>query len=261
MKIPIYHFFIVIYIILSENGALALLNYGLYTCKNVTESCYRLNELLAPCFYKIDFNEVFILESAGLDTLPFPKCMCNQDSYISLVSCCISCDIPVDNSLKFESDCRIYNHPVNIDEGKVPDIPNPSNLPDSPTTSSNTSKNTKSNLNLGMIAGLIISVIIVIGAIIVIIKYKKDKRHPPPLTSQPSMVFNPNIQHYTPPSQPPIVFNTPPPPPPRTSQPPTTQNSNQGQEFIPDYNSQQSFENRSNVPNPGITSDELSTYF
>ncbi|RIA94036.1 hypothetical protein C1645_735063 [Glomus cerebriforme] len=218
-----YFFFIVIYIILFENGVLAL--YNDYTCKNVTESCYHLNELLSPCFYKIDFNEVFILESAGLDILPFPRCLCNKDAYTSLVSCSISCEVPFDNSTKFESDCRNKNFTVDIDEGKAPNIPTPTNLPDSPTPSLNTSKNTKSNLNFGMITGLIISVIIVIGAIIVIIKYKKDKRHPPP-------------------------------PPPPTPKPPTTQNSTQGQEFIAD-NSQQSFENRRYPTNPGATSDEL----
>ncbi|CAG8497781.1 14610_t:CDS:2 [Funneliformis mosseae] len=53
----------------------------------------------------------------GLDMWTFPSCMCSQVFYNSLVSCGNACNIPVDEPVKYESDCEIGNHPVNINGG------------------------------------------------------------------------------------------------------------------------------------------------
>ncbi|RIA94037.1 hypothetical protein C1645_735064 [Glomus cerebriforme] len=154
--------FVIIYIILSENGVLS----DYYSCPNGTESCYYLNELLAPCSYKIDFSNVFIESGAGLDSFPFPNCACSQDFYNNLVSCCISCNFPVDNPLKFESDCRIGKNPVNIDEEKVPKTPitpdtsnspstTPSNTPIKSTNNVQSSGKNSSSSIVGKVAGTI----------------------------------------------------------------------------------------------------------
>jgi hypothetical protein len=67
MNSSIYHFFI-IYIILffyigsDKNIVLA----DTISCKNADNNCYRLNELLDPCFFKLDFNEITYFSGMGL---------------------------------------------------------------------------------------------------------------------------------------------------------------------------------------------------
>ncbi|CAG8596148.1 14566_t:CDS:2 [Funneliformis caledonium] len=52
-------------------------------------------------------------------TWPFANCMCSQEFYNNLVSCGNACNIPVDEPIKYESDCEIGNHPVNINVSTV----------------------------------------------------------------------------------------------------------------------------------------------
>src|SRR5688572_28062761 len=116
-------------------------------CNNADENCYHLNELLAPCYYKINFNSIFYVGSVGLgkynkrintinytiilkmiiniyflffyiyiqDTLVFSRCVCSKEFYSSLVACGNTCNFPVDAPIKFESDCKIQNQPVDVD--------------------------------------------------------------------------------------------------------------------------------------------------
>ncbi|CAI2170307.1 872_t:CDS:1, partial [Funneliformis geosporum] len=43
--------------------------------------------------------------------------MCSQEFYNELVSCGNACNIPVDEPVKYESDCEIGNHPINLGGG------------------------------------------------------------------------------------------------------------------------------------------------
>ena len=58
-KMKILLFFIVILLV---NGVLAQIR----TCNNIDDSCNRLNALLAPCYYQIDFTLPFFYNSIGV---------------------------------------------------------------------------------------------------------------------------------------------------------------------------------------------------
>ncbi|CAG8582136.1 10850_t:CDS:2 [Rhizophagus irregularis] len=88
------------------------------SCPNADKNCYYLNELLAPCDYKIDFSYIYYYFSVGGDNFSgLENCSCTKEFYDTLVTCGKFCQFPVDTTVKYESDCKIAKHPVDLSGG------------------------------------------------------------------------------------------------------------------------------------------------
>ncbi|CAB4437402.1 unnamed protein product [Rhizophagus irregularis] len=112
---PLTHF-IIINIILSLFFYIGLAE--VVSCPNADKNCYYLNELLAPCDYKIDFSYIYYYFSVGGDNFSgLENCSCTKEFYDTLVTCGKFCQFPVDTTVKYESDCKIAKHPVDLSGG------------------------------------------------------------------------------------------------------------------------------------------------
>ncbi|RGB33727.1 hypothetical protein C1646_761369 [Rhizophagus diaphanus] len=113
---PLNHF-IIINIILSLFFYVGLAE--LVNCPNADKNCYYLNELLAPCKLKLNFNAVYYYDSVGVDAnFKFDEsCVCTKEFYDTLVTCGQLCKFPVDPPVKYESECKIAKQPVDLGGG------------------------------------------------------------------------------------------------------------------------------------------------
>ncbi|CAI2162843.1 17097_t:CDS:2 [Funneliformis geosporum] len=149
------------------------------TCKKIDDSCNEMNVLLEPCFFKIDFTRPTFGDKWGLDTWQIPKCMCSQDFYNNLVSCGKSCDQAIDEPSKFESDCRIGNHPIQLEKGgKTNETPqkNDTNANQIPTSNNSTSNSNSNSSPLSLVAtiGTVVGGLTgIVGLITALIKLRK----------------------------------------------------------------------------------------
>ncbi|CAI2201929.1 18193_t:CDS:2, partial [Funneliformis geosporum] len=104
-----------------------------------------------------------------------------QDFYNNLVSCGKSCDQAIDEPSKFESDCRIGNHPIQLEKGgNTNETPqkNDTNANQIPTSNSNSNSSPLSFVaTIGTVVGVLTGIVGLITALIILRKKLKERNN------------------------------------------------------------------------------------